>query len=86
MNFISLDDIINMPLLKGGVVGPTGTAPFVFTASYNKEGADPSEDLGGQGWRMVLGTTMGRTAVAALKALIEDAGDILHRDIQCPAC
>lgn len=75
-----------MPLLKGGAVGPTGTAPCMFAASYTKEGFDLSEHLSGWGWRMVLGNTMGQIAVAALKELIQEAGNILHRDLKCPSC
>jgi hypothetical protein len=85
-SYSNLQDLASMPLLKGGPIGLTGTAPLVFSAAQvmqkiSTEGCPSTCD-----WKGMLDEALGQSAEGFVKEQLEKAGELIGVDVKCPQC
>lgn len=76
---------MQIPLLKGGNMGLTGTVPLVLAAakaakSFVGSGGDISS------WKNVVENTLGKTLPSFLETLPSKSSRLLGAVILCPTC
>ena len=82
VGFATLYDYLSLPLLKGGSLGPFGTAPVVRAAAHL---VITKKNNGGDG-RVLLEMELGADLAEVLPGMDTDAKGFLHSQIGCPTC
>lgn len=82
-SYHQLEDLIEMPLLRGGPFGLVGTAPLVFSAvkvmqKVQMEGGSMEHD-----WRELMDEVLEDSAERYLEEMMEGP---LDSEIKCPCC
>jgi len=81
-----LEEVLNMPLLKGGAVGWTGTAPFAFAAAKATQQIQSPGGTTTGNWVDVLKDILGSSADVDLQEMMKKASPFIHSEIKCPVC
>lgn len=76
----AIGDYLKLPLLKGGCLGRSGTAPLVHAAA-RLLGSDCNDNL-----KERLEMELGFTVEEVLPYISGDAGEFINSQISCPAC
>ncbi|KAF9641856.1 hypothetical protein BDM02DRAFT_3133519 [Thelephora ganbajun] len=79
-----LQDYMEMPLLKGGLLGPTGTTPLVFSATQVVRELQGDEPAICGGWEDLLEEHLGCSADEFLAERLEGALSIISVEVNCP--
>ena len=84
--YITLDDHLQVPLLKGGPLGLVGTPPLVFSAAKTAEKIQRTGGNAACDWKELLEEELGQPAIDFLTEKAEGAAGPVTSNISCPKC
>lgn len=85
-SYRNLEDYLEIPLLKGGPFGLTGTAPLVFSTAKTMQKMQEEGLRDNPRWQEMLDKDFGRSSEGFIKEKVKAGRGPLSSNIKCPRC